>query len=80
MTIGNDNNSVTCHRHGEDNVRVTSRSDRLFTVGPDWYFCTREGIEKGPFENKKYAENAINTYLREIAFKLICEDVPSDKA
>ena len=65
------NNVVSCPRVGESRRQITSRKQRLFSTDKGWYFKTREGIDIGPYENKKHAENGINSFIREIGFNLI---------
>lgn len=53
-------------RKGED-VNYPFRSQRIFTVGSEWYFTTREGKDVGPFKNKEDTEGELLLYLRGIA-------------
>lgn len=46
---------------------VPFRSGRLFSVGDQWYFATREGTDHGPFENKEDAQAELRLFLRELA-------------
>ena len=62
----NDANNVNCPRSGESAEQVKFRSQRLFSVGPQWFFSTREGTDQGPFSNKEQAQQAINTYIQEV--------------
>lgn len=39
------------------------RSDRMFTIGHEWFFSTREGNEKGPFRDRKMAEVALSRFI-----------------
>lgn len=68
------NQNIRCPREGESAHQIQARAQRLFSIGRDWYFSTREGIDQGPFLSKKHAENAINKFIREIAFDLIRDD------
>jgi len=43
------------------------RSERVFNVGTEWYFATREGKDMGPFESKSDATAELALYLRQIA-------------
>lgn len=36
---------------------------RIFKVGHDWYFATREKTEEGPFRSRRAAEKALNDYV-----------------
>ena len=46
-------------RAGESN-KTWSRSDRVFSVGMAWFIATREGIDIGPFNSKKEAQQHTN--------------------
>lgn len=72
----NKNDKVRCPRVGESAQQVKPRENRLFLKGVSWYFSTREGIDEGPFISKKHAEDAINRFIRKIAFNLIRNDTP----
>lgn len=77
MTAHTYRNKISvCPRVGEGMKNVKCRNQRLFSVGPDWYFKTREGIEIGPYENEKDAENGINRFIRQIAFNMIRAEAP----
>ena len=60
------NSSFAQPRTGETEEQIRFRADRLFTIGHDWYFSTREGIDRGPFESKADAQEAITIYIREM--------------
>ena len=70
------NKTIGCPRVGENKQQVKARKQRLYAIGSDWYFDTREGIEIGPFESRKEAENGINSFIRQIAFNMIKGDAP----
>ena len=40
------------------------RTSRLFNIGNEWYFSTREGVDQGPFLSKDIAEQAIEIYTK----------------
>lgn len=52
------------HRSGETG-NIPFRSGRIFNVGMQWYFATREGIDRGPFEDRNDAEAELNLFIRE---------------
>lgn len=58
------NNNITCPRKGENERHMTFRSQRLFSIGSDWYFSTREEIDQGPFVSKEVAKLNIASYIR----------------
>jgi hypothetical protein len=51
----------------QDSTRTYFRSDRFFSVGDQWYFTTREFGDKGPYESREKAEEALAAFLREHA-------------
>lgn len=53
-------------RKGEDG-HSPFRSERVFNVGAEWYFSTREGKDVGPFESKDEAEAELTLFLRKLA-------------
>ena len=50
------------HRKGELGV-VPLRSGRFFYIDSKWYFSCREGKEKGPYDSKQEAEQALLAYI-----------------
>jgi len=50
-------------RSGE-NVKRWFRSNRIFNVGTDWFFTTREGINVGPCLNRDEADKELMHFLR----------------
>ncbi len=66
MASQNENNDTVCSRKGEDIMQVRFRANRLFAIGMDWYFSTREGTDQGPFNSKENAEEAITKFISEI--------------
>lgn len=76
MMSQNKTNRIGCPRVGENKQQVKSRKQRLYAIGADWYFNTREGIEIGPFESRKEAENGINSFIRQVGFNMIRGDAP----
>ena len=68
---------LACPRIGEREKQVQSRKQRLFSLGSEWHFRTREGIDIGPYGSKREAENGINSFIRQIGFNLIRSDASS---
>lgn len=54
---------MTENRKGEEGF-VPFRTGRIFSIGPEWYFATREGDE-GPYSSRKEAEAELTVYIRE---------------
>ena len=52
------------HRTGETGA-IPFRSGRIFNVGMQWYFATREGIDQGPFAGRDDAEIELMLYIRD---------------
>jgi len=59
------NQSETIARKGEQDIPITFRTNRFFSIGTDWYFSTREGIDQGPYQSKELAQVAIAQFIRE---------------
>lgn len=57
---------MSLRRKGEEG-HSPFRSERVFNVGIEWYFTTREGKDMGPFENKEEAEAELALFLRKLA-------------
>lgn len=74
-------------RRGEE-PRKWIRGSRYFQVGNDYYFCTREGTNVGPFESVSAAERGFSLYLQylkegksaELCVSTITNKDPWDKA
>ena len=52
-------------RVGEEE-RTWFRSGRVFNVGEEFYFSTREGSNVGPFETKQGAEKGLELFVETI--------------
>ena len=50
------------NRDGETGV-VPFRSGRFFVVSNNWYFTTREGIDKGPYNSRTAANVALDEFV-----------------
>lgn len=61
-------NNVTCPRKGEHDIPISFRANRLFSIGVNWYFSTREGVDQGPFITKEIAEYEVNNYICAMQF------------
>lgn len=57
------NSSAVSPRKDETKAPTSFRANRLFSIGADWYFSTREGQDQGPFFSKQLAKNAIEHYI-----------------
>ena len=51
------------NRQGENGV-TPFRSGRFFVVANNWYFSTREGIDKGPYISRSDAIFALEDFLK----------------
>ena len=51
-----------CNRGSEPACRYF-RCERFFTVGHEWYFATREGLDIGPYATRPQAEIALAKYV-----------------
>ena len=55
---------MTQNREGETG-NIPFRSGRLFSVGMQWYFMTREGLDRGPYMDKTDTEAELMLFIRE---------------
>lgn len=60
------NSDVVGFRLGEQKQRINFRVQRFFTIGHNWFFNTREGIDQGPYLNKAIAEKAVEDYIQKM--------------
>ena len=51
------------YRQGETG-NVPFRTGRIFNVGMEWFFMTREGIDRGPYVDKQDAEVGLTLFIR----------------
>ena len=52
-------------RHDTSDPPPFRSNARIYRVGNEWYFSTREGSEAGPFETRDEAEAALVLFLRD---------------
>jgi hypothetical protein len=52
------------HRTGETGS-IPFRTGRVFNVGMQWYFATREGTDQGPFNGRDNAEAEMLLYVQD---------------
>ncbi|MCV6624654.1 MAG: DUF6316 family protein [Cellvibrionaceae bacterium] len=50
------------HRNGEQGA-IPQRSNRCFQQGEYWYYCTREHIDIGPFDDRRQAEEGVAAFI-----------------
>lgn len=62
---------MTQHRTGETGS-IPFRSGRIFNVGMQWYFATREGSDQGPFEGRDDADMELMMYVRDKSTEKEC--------
>lgn len=63
------NSSAASSRKDDTDIRTSFRAERLFSIGTNWYFSTREGQDQGPFLSKQMALNAIDDYINDMQVK-----------
>ena len=51
------------HNRRSEQPRRYFRCGRFFTVGHQWYFATREGLDIGPYATRPQAEIALAKYV-----------------
>ena len=64
------------HRKNE-NGQIPFRTERFFSVGNNWYFATREGIDSGPYASRERAGAGLNRFLK-VAQMLPASEEDSD--
>lgn len=52
------------NRFGEDGP-VPYRTDRIYSVGNEWFFSVRKGHEQGPFASEEVAKAAMVAFISE---------------
>ena len=52
------------NRFGEDGP-VPFRTDRIYSVGHEWFFSVRKGEDMGPFVSEEEAKVALIEFIRE---------------
>ncbi|MGD8484144.1 MAG: DUF6316 family protein [Thioalkalispiraceae bacterium] len=55
---------MTQNRRGESGS-TPFRTGRIFNVGAQWYFATREGVDHGPYTDKSDAEAELSLFIRD---------------
>ncbi len=54
---------MTRSTDGKDE-KLHFQMDRLVQQNGEWFYMTREGVERGPFESKEDAEGDMIAYIR----------------
>jgi len=63
------------NRFGEDGP-VPYRTDRLYSVGGEWFFSVRKGHEQGPYATEEQAKAALIEFVSD---QLLIENLPNAK-
>jgi hypothetical protein len=50
----------------EDDSKMHFQMDRFIQQNGEWYYTTREGEERGPFESREDAEGDLIIYLQHL--------------
>lgn len=50
----------------EDDDKMHFQMDRFIQQNGEWYYTTREGEERGPFESREDAEGDLILYLQHL--------------
>ncbi len=53
-------------RQDDASERHYFRADRLFMTNGEWYFATREGIDRGPYGSRDEALRALAGFIDEM--------------
>ena len=48
----------------DDNEKVHFQMDRIAQQNGVWFYMTREGVQRGPFESREDAEDDLSEYIR----------------
>ena len=51
-------------KYDGDEERFHFKTDRFVHQNGEWFYCTREGTERGPFSSRDDAEGDIAMYIR----------------
>ena len=60
-------------RFGEEG-QVPYRTERIYSVGSEWFFSVRKGTEQGPFETEEAAKAAMVEFVSD---QLLIENLPN---
>ncbi|MDH5445450.1 MAG: DUF6316 family protein [Gammaproteobacteria bacterium] len=64
------------NRFGEDGP-VPYRTDRIYSVGNEWFFSVRKGQDQGPFKSEDEAKAAMVEFVSDA---LLIENLPNAKS
>ena len=54
----------------DESGAVPFRSGRFYSVGTDWFFAVRRGVDQGPYESKETAKDALVNFINDqLAFE-----------
>lgn len=60
-------------RFGEEGP-VPYRTERIYSVGSEWFFSVRKGTEQGPYETEEAAKAAMVEFVSD---QLLIENLPN---
>ena len=69
------NRSMKSKRFGEEGP-VPYRTDRIYSVGNEWFFSVRKGADQGPFKSEEEAKQAMIEFVSDA---LLIENLPNAK-
>lgn len=61
------------NRFGEDG-QVPYRTERIYSVGNEWFFSVRKGTDQGPFKTEEEAKAAMVEFVSD---ELLIESLPN---
>lgn len=64
------------NRFGEEGP-IPYRTERVYSVGSEWFFSVRKGTDKGPFKSEEEAKAAMVEYISE---QLLLENLSHNKS
>lgn len=54
----------------DESGSVPFRSGRFYSVGADWFFAVRRGVDQGPYDSKDKAKDALVNFINDqLAFE-----------
>lgn len=63
------------NRFGEQGP-IPYRTERIYSVGNEWFFSVRKGSDQGPFESEEAAKAAMVEFISD---QLLIENLPNAK-
>lgn len=62
-------------RFGEEGP-IPYRTERIYSLGGEWFFSVRKGVDHGPFKTEEEAKAAMVEFISD---QLLIENMPNTK-